>query len=181
MNGDTRDIIRLILRADGMSAKFIDTRNVRHLLGRDDYRTLENIYWFVKKNTRYQTDPRGEQNVRLPGYLFDTGAGDCKSYSIAIGALCRALGIPYKYRFVRQRGAGNYHHVYIVAAVRDGSGRGPVALDAVHRNFDHELAYEQKLDLMPGQSVPGNISGMATGGIAWIVPIIIIGLLAATD
>lgn len=179
IEGNTRDIIRVIMMADQLSNKFIDTRNVRQLKGRNDFATLENIYDFVKYNTRYNTDPRGQQNVRLPGYLFETGVGDCKSYSVAIAALCRALGLPYRYRFIRQSGAHNYHHVYIVAGTPDGSARGPVVLDAVHRRFNTEPAYVQKLDLKPGQRIPtgiGSLSNVGSG--AWLIILLITALFA---
>ena len=165
--------------ADQLSNKFIDTRNVRNLQGKDDYTTLQNIYQFVKNNTRYNTDPRGQQNVRLPGYLFETGVGDCKSYSVAIAALCRALGLPYQYRFIRQAGASNLHHVYIVSATPDGSARGPVVLDAVHSRFDAESAYVQKIDLKPGQRVPAGIGSLSNVGAgAWLIILLITALFA---
>ena len=181
VDGDTRDIIRLIMVADRMSKQFIDLRKVNELRGADDYRTLENIYWFVKQNTTYKTDPNGQQNVRLPGYLFETGAGDCKSYSVAIAAICQAMGIPYRYRFIQQRGAPNYHHVYIVATKPDGSSRAPVVLDAVHRSFDQEPSYMKKLDLKPGQRIPAGIAGLAEDSGAWIILLLIIIGFATQD
>lgn len=152
-DGDTGDIIRVIMHADRLSGQFVNKSTLDDLRGPDDYRTLENIYWFVKKNIRYHADQSGHEIVRSPGYLFDTSTGDCKSMSVAIGALCRAFGIPYLYRFVRQRGASNYHHVYPVAIIGDDE----VILDAVHRTFDSEPAYTKKLDLKPGGKLPGNI------------------------
>lgn len=152
-DGTTGDIIRVIMHADRLSGQFVNAETVDALRGADDYRTLENIYWFVKKNIRYHADKTGHEVVRSPGYLFDSATGDCKSMSVAIGALCRAFGIPYFYRFVRQRGATNYHHVYPVALVAGSE----VILDAVHRQFDSEPAYTKKLDLKPGQRVPAGI------------------------
>lgn len=180
VNGNTRDIIRLILIADRLSGKFVDTQNAERLRGRDDYHTLENIFWFVKKNVAYKVDPNGTQDVRLPGYLFETATGDCKSYSVAIGAICRALGIPYRYRFIRQAGAANYHHVYIVATTPDGSARGPVLLDAVHRSFDSEPKYSRKLDIKSGQKIPAGIGGVldTVPRGAWIIILLLIGLWA---
>lgn len=156
-DGDTADIIRVIMHADRMSGQFVDSATVDALRGPDDYHTLENIYWFVKRNVQYRPDRSGHEEVRSPGYLFDTRLGDCKSMSVAIGALCRAFGIPYQYRFVRQRGAHNYHHVYVIAFPADGSARGEVILDAVHRSFDSEAPWMKKLDLKPGQRIPASI------------------------
>lgn len=179
-DGNTGDIVRSTMLADRWSAKYIDSRKADQLRGPDDYHTLENIYWFVKKNIRYKIDPNGRQDIRLPGYLFDSGEGDCKSFSVAIAALCRALSIPCKYRFVRQSGQPNFHHVYAVATTTDRSARGDVLLDAVHRKFDAEPAYARRLDLKPGQRVPDGIGGMASTN-AWIIILIIIGFFAYKD
>lgn len=171
-DGDTGDIIRVIMHADRLSGQFVDKNTVDALRGPDEYHTLENIYWFVKKNIRYRADQSGHEVVRSPGYLFDSSTGDCKSMSVAIGALCRAFGIPYKYRFVRQRGASNYHHVYPVAIC---SGH-EVILDAVHRTFDSEPAYTHKLDLKPGQRIPASI-GELKFSLASVAPILLLLLL----
>lgn len=161
-DGDTGDIIRVILHADRLSSQFVNPDTVTGLRGKNDYDTLRNIYWFVKRNVAYHADRAGHEEVRSPGYLFRTRQGDCKSMSIAIGALCRAMGIPFHYRFIRQSGARHYHHVYVVARCRDGSCKGPVLLDAVHRSFNNEPDYRQKLDLKPGSRVPAAISGGAS-------------------
>ena len=174
-DGDTGDIIRVMMHADRLSKNYV-TDQVKALRGPDDYHTLENIYWYVKKNVRYKADKPGAEEVRSPGYLFDTATGDCKSLSIAIGALCRAFGIPYRYRFIRQRGAPNFHHVYVVADTRDGSSRDPVILDAVYRTFDSEPAYSKSIDLKPGQRVPASI-GASIGAVprgTWLVLLLLI-------
>jgi hypothetical protein len=171
---DTGDIIRVIMYADKRSGEFVAAESVDHLRGPDDYHTLENIFWFVKKNVQYQADPAGQEDVRSPGYLFDSGQGDCKSLSIAIGALCRAAGIPYSYRFVRQAGRPNFHHVYVVACTPDGSARGEVILDAVHRGYNSEFNYAKKLDLKPGSLVPAGIAGNT--GISAFTLILLFGI-----
>lgn len=167
-DGGTGDIIRVIMYADRLSGDFINARAAGRLRGATDYQTLENIYWFVKRNVNYRADAPGNEEIRSPGYLFQTGRGDCKSLSVAIAALCRALGIPYRYRFIRQRGASNYHHVYIVATPRDGSSRRAttVLLDAVHQRFDAEPAHVESIDLKPGQRIPAGIqgAGLESGG-----------------
>lgn len=175
-DGDTGDIIRVIMHADKLSGKFINPDTITRLQGKNDYDTLQNIYWFVKRNVRYQADRAGQEDVRSPGYLFKTGEGDCKSMSVAIGALCRAFGIPFKYRFVRQSGARNYHHVYPVAWCRDDSGVDEVILDAVHRSFNSEPQYRQKLDLKPGQRPPAGIGDL---NFSWesVAPILLLLLL----
>ncbi len=152
---DARDIIRLILYADTRSAEFINPDNLPDLKGRTQYQTLCNIYRFVKDNVRYQADPLAREWVRSPGYLMQTGRGDCKSLSLAIGALCRAFGIRFKYRFIQQASKSTWHHVYVVAMPTDGSCRRPVILDAVHHSFDSEPAHVRRLDKTPRQANSG--------------------------
>ena len=180
-DGNTGDIIRVIMHADRLSGEFVNSDTVERLKGIDDYHTLENIYWFVKKNVNYEADQPGQEDVRSPGYLFKTRTGDCKSLSVAIGALCRAVGIPYQYRFIRQSGARNYHHVYPIAWCRDGSCKEEVLLDAVHRSFNSEPQYREKLDLKPGQRPPAGIGALnfSCSSVAPILVLLLIWFLSA--
>lgn len=143
-DGDTGDIIETILAMDADSARWILPGGVRCLLGKTDMQTLENVWRFVHENVRYQADRLGHERVKSPGALFTSGVGDCKSFSIAEGALLRALGIPFSYRFAAY-GPGNFTHVYVVADTQ----RGQVILDAVHTKFNEEVAYFRKKDLRP--------------------------------
>ena len=130
-NGDTADIIDWIMYMDAHSGEWIVTENVECLRGATDYDTLHNVWKFVKHNLRYQADRAGHERVKSPGALYASREGDCKSFSIAEGALLRALGIRYKYRFTAYE-PGDYTHVYVVAD-------GGVILDAVHSKFDQEV------------------------------------------
>jgi hypothetical protein len=168
-------IIRLILYADGRSAEFINADNLAALQGSTQYQTLCNIYNFVKSNVHYRPDPLAREWVRSPGYLMQSGIGDCKSLSLAIASLCRAFRIPYKYRFIRQAGKSSYHHVYVVAYPLDGSCRRPVVLDAVNKRFDSEPAYVRKLDVSPRTSA----GTAAVGSVAMESGAVLLALVAA--
>lgn len=159
-HGDTDDIIRVIMFADAQSAQYIRPTAARYLRGRNDRETLRNIYGFVKNNIRYRADRPGHEIVRGPAYLFDTGVGDCKSMSIAIGAMCRAMNIPYRYRFVSGRRGMNFHHVYVVATDRDANK--DVALDAVYHDFDKQPPHVRRKDIRPG--TPGARAAIAGMG-----------------
>lgn len=144
-DGGTGDIIETILAMDGESHRWIHTDAAANCLrGESDADTLRNVWAFVKGNVQYRIDKTGHEKVKSPRALFSTGTGDCKSYSIAEGALLRALGIRYKYRFVAY-GPGDYSHVYIVARTGDGW----VPLDAVHKYPLEEVAYYRKKDIEP--------------------------------
>ena len=142
-DGETDDIIETILYADGKSRGFV-LAGVDCLRGPSEYDTLRNVWRFVKYNIRYRADRPGHERIKSPGALFASGYGDCKSFSVAIGAMLRALGIPFRYRFAAYD-SGDYSHVYVVA---DGV-RGPVILDAVYEEFDEEHPYWRKTDIRP--------------------------------
>lgn len=166
-DGGTSDIIRAIQYADRRSAELVRPGAASRLRGATDYNTLSNIYKFVKGSVRYTPDRPGLEIVRSPAYLLQSGRGDCKSLSVAIAALCRAEGIPYRYRFVRQAGAPRLHHVYVVATPRDGSApHDTVILDAVHRTFDQEPPHAEQIDLKPGQRPPAGLRGVAVSGLS---------------
>lgn len=141
-NGETADIVDTILYMDAHSAQWVVTENVDCLRGDTDYDTARNVWRFVKNNLRYRADRPGHERVKSPGALYTSGTGDCKSFSIAEGALLRALGIPYKYRFAAYE-PGDFTHVYIVATAE---GK-PVIMDAVHSKFDDEVRFYRKKDM----------------------------------
>jgi len=175
-NGSTRDIIDAILLADTEAGSFIMPEGVRKcLMGPTQYDTLRNVWAFVKKNVRYKIDRPGWEKVKSPGALFASGNGDCKSFSIAIGAILRTLGIRYKYRFTSYA-PGDYTHVYIVAYPK---GHTSVILDAVHTHFDEEVPYYRKRDYSPHEPVTGGIHGVHGSGLS-VDPsgILITGLVA---
>ena len=158
-NGDTRDIMRVVMYADARSADYILPAAARSLRGATPYATCRNIFNFIRNNVSYRADRPGHEIVRSPGYLLESRRGDCKSYSIAIMALCRANGIPARYRFVAY-GPGDYTHVYVVGTLPDGKD---VIIDAVHGIFDDEVKYRRHYDVRSGDRIAG-ISGIFDDG-----------------
>lgn len=144
-DGDTSDIIKAILHADKKSKSFIDRKNVELLRGRNDYETCCRVWAFVRANVRYRADRPGHERVKSPGALFGSGYGDCKSFSVAVGALLRALGIPFRYRFAAYK-SGDYTHVYIVAR----AGGRLVPVDATLNECDYEARAVRTGDRYPG-------------------------------
>lgn len=155
-DGDTADIIDTIMYADKRSAGFV-LPGVQCLQADTEYKTLRNVWAFIKYNLKYRADKRGHERIKSPGALFDSGVGDCKSYSIATGAILRALGIPYRYRFAAYD-RGEYSHVYVVADGVDGD----VVLDSVYEHFDAEHPYNHIKDIRPATSPAVNGIGAAT-------------------
>jgi predicted transglutaminase-like cysteine proteinase len=173
-NGDTRDIITVILDADADSDQSVNRDAVECLRGATDYDTLRNVWKFVRSNNTYRADRPGHERVKSPAALYADGHGDCKSYSIAEVALLRALGFKgIRYRFAAYS-AGDFTHVYVVCR---SMGRD-VILDAVHTRFDDEVRYTRKRDYqaatstaVSGLPAPVHVSGtisniMVLGGLA---------------
>jgi len=178
-DGNTADIIRVIMVADRDSSKFIDPAGIEVIRGNSERATLQNIYDLMQGRINYKTDKRGHEVVRSPAYLFYSGIGDCKSYSVAIAAMCRAVGIPYRYRFTAPSPRSKYSHVYVVATLSDGTD---IALDAIPDNLGKyekmgtERRAGKKLDLRPGQKIPAGISGVQGTGF-WTDTALLIGVL----
>lgn len=170
-DGDTADIIETIMYADRRAGNFI-LPGVECLRGKTEYRTLENVWGFIKHNLKYRADRRGHERIKSPGALFASGYGDCKSYSVAIGAILLALGIPYRYRFAAYD-KGDFTHVYVVADGVDGD----VILDAVYRRFDEEHPYYRVKDIRPATSPA--VNGIGVGEIAADFTGIILAAMAA--
>ena len=146
-DGDTADIIKAIFFADARSQDFI-LDGVECLRGETDNETLHNVWAFVRNNIRYRPDPSGHERIKSPGALFAAGVGDCKSFSVAIGAVLRALGYQYRYRFASYSPTSDYSHVYIVA---NAGGRDWI-LDSVYKHFNREVDYSRAEDMAPAKS-----------------------------
>jgi hypothetical protein len=162
--GDTSDIIRVIMRADKDATGYI-TDNVECLRGSTDRETFRNVYFFIKNNIKYRADRPGLEQVKSPGALFSSKIGDCKSFSIAIVAILRALGYNnIAYRFAAY-GPGDYTHVYPIVK----SNGDTYILDAVTNTaFDKEAAYSKKKDITAAMSaaVSGVHGSHVRGGVS---------------
>lgn len=142
-NGDTDDIITVILDMDKRSDATINPQTVECLRGWDGYETLRNVWKFIHNNIRYKPDARSREKVKSPAALFASGFGDCKSFSIAEVALLRALGFKnIRYRFASYTMGADVTHVYVVVKY----GGRDVVMDAVHSRFDDEVPYSWKMD-----------------------------------
>lgn len=145
-NGDVKDIITVILKADSLSPKY--TRELANQLRQDDeYDTMRAIWQFVKDNVHYVRDKVGHEVVQLPGALWRGRKGDCKSFSIFEGSLLKNLGFKYRYRVAFYDPANpDSGHIYPVATLSDGT---EVVLDAVHNRFDEEVRFWKARDYYP--------------------------------
>jgi hypothetical protein len=151
--GDTSDIIRAIQEADTLAPPY--TRDFALSLHYDSVDDLCRQLWhFVRDNVQYQEDPNGYQNVQLPGPLYHSGAGDCKSMTLFTASVLANISIPYRYRFISQDRRVDYHHVYLV--VTDERGRD-IILDCVEDTYGAEVPHEKQKDM---RVTPHKVSGI---------------------
>jgi predicted transglutaminase-like cysteine proteinase len=148
-NGNTRDIMNTVLFADGKAGAYCAAL-AQALKGADQVQTCYNIWKFWKENVKYVEDPDGIQVIKSPAILYHLGEGDCKSYSVAVAACLKQLGIPYAYRFITQETNNPFHHVYVVAY----TDKGTVLIDCVIDLFNKENPYARKKDVPGAHTTP---------------------------
>lgn len=174
-DGATSDIIKVIMDMDSVSDKYVDQEAAQCLTGATDYATLRNVWEFVKSNLKYKADSRGREVVKSPAALFEIGRGDCKSFSIAVAALLRALGFDgIRYRFAAYDKGQEVTHVYVVVK----SGGKDVILDAVHTRFDEQVKYAFKRDVIATQAAKIGILRPSSVPQKNIIPVLALGLVA---
>ena len=140
-DGDTEDIINVILHADKYAAR--DTVEVAKKFERQNFKKqCRSIYDFVRKNIRYRADQNGHERIKSPSVVWKDKYADCKSMSILIGSILKNLGIKYAYRFAKYKSYGDFTHVYIVA---EKSGR-QIIIDATLDQFNYEVPHRGKTD-----------------------------------
>lgn len=86
--------------------------------------TSENIWNWLRENTRYKLDTQGIEELRTParsimdgtkGLSDDAYGIDCDDYTILISAMLIGLGINHEYRVVAYKDKGKFQHIYPVA------------------------------------------------------------------
>ncbi|WP_271729386.1 LPD1 domain-containing protein [Aquimarina algiphila] len=109
----------------------------RELKGNTIAETSENIWEYLRENTRYKLDNKGIEELRTPARsivdgqkgLHDTNFGiDCDDYTILVSALLLNLGIDHEYRVTAYEEVGKFQHIYPVAFDTDGT---PYVIDIV--------------------------------------------------
>lgn len=86
--------------------------------------TSENIWNWLRANTKYKLDTNGIEELRTPARsLVDGKLGlsnpefgiDCDDYTILVSALLLNLGIDHEYRVAAYEQKGKFQHIYPVA------------------------------------------------------------------
>lgn len=111
----------------------------------DQYRKLENLHGWVRRNIRYRKDTPPYQDVKHPAALWREKVGDCKSMTVFIFHVCRAIGVKCKIRFASYNPEKEVQHVYPVAILAGEE----IPIDAVISTFDDEETATKTIDKMP--------------------------------
>ena len=92
-----------------------DTEKLAKWLKRDTIKeTVVNIFNFIYKYIKYETDDVMSEQVRRPLRTLYDQKGDCDCYATLIGSILSNLGIPYKFRVAELHNRGYFQHVYVV-------------------------------------------------------------------
>ncbi len=165
----TEDIINLLMDADKKAHLDVKKFAKRFTVDEDG---LYRLFDFVKSNIKYLEDASlgDHQKIKSPGALIKLGFGDCKSFSLFIGAVLRNLGIKYKYKFVAYEAGKDVVHVYPVAYLNGNK----YVLDAVYTSFNKEVDYAYHIIKTPkGQKIKssiGSISNSLVSDLLGILP-----------
>jgi hypothetical protein len=143
-NGDTSDIINVVMMAYGVEKDPQIKALAYQLQGSTDTETCHNIWQYLIDNVTYRADT-GKQEIRTPARLINDRTGDCKSYSLFTACILRYLGINHVFRFVSYDTRKEATHVYVVANQN-------IIVDAVSNvqagyPFNQEIKYTYHCDM----------------------------------
>jgi len=151
---DTQDIVNAVLNADKTAYRDVQNFAV-NIPVHDQFEYCRSLYQLLLKHIQFKEDPLGFQGVQMPGQLWTSKQGDCKSFSLFFGACLKSKGIPYSYRFVSFSSLPMWTHVYVIAH----TNRGDIICDVVYKRFNEQKKFTFKKDYdMKGLY---NVSGIA--------------------
>ena len=127
--------------------------------------TANNIWHYLRANTRYKLDRDGFEELRTPARsLHDGKLGlsnknygiDCDDYTILVSALLLNLGIEHEYRVAAYKKKGKFQHIYPVAFDELGN---EYVIDCVpeipHFNYEAQPIIDLKIIPMELQELSG--------------------------
>ncbi|WP_438712322.1 LPD1 domain-containing protein [Aquimarina muelleri] len=129
--------------------------------------TSENIWNYLRENTRYKLDTKGIEELRTPARsIVDGQKGvhninygiDCDDYTILISALLLNLGIAHQYRIAAYKKIGEFQHIYPVAFDQNGNA---FVIDVVpeipHFNYEEQPIIDLKTIPMELHELSGTL------------------------
>jgi hypothetical protein len=138
------DIVELLLIADLQNSVYKNILSSYFSTG-NKLKDIRAAYNYALANIQYLKEGTLQTAKTIPAIL-NFGFGDCKHFSLFLASCCRALSIPYKFRFTSyNKYDSEATHVYIVANVYGKE----LILDGVLKVFGAEKPYQYKYDYKP--------------------------------
>ncbi|PHQ85486.1 MAG: hypothetical protein COB65_02955 [Thalassobium sp.] len=142
------------------------------LRGKTVAESAENIWNWLRENTKYKLDKNGLEELRTPARsIIDGKRGlsqeefgiDCDDYTILISAILLNLGIEHEYRVAAYEEKGQFQHIYPVAFDEQGN---EYVIDAVpeipHFNYEAKPIKDIKIIEMTNSHLNGYLPLDAT-------------------
>jgi hypothetical protein len=133
-NGNNDDIQQALKNATPKAVEMV--RSIAPYFKRSSaYQTGEAIHSFIRKNLSYRKDPSGFQQIKLPNRYL-TESGDCKSKSLFVFSILKALGYNPAYKLANYDATkGNIpSHVYIIL---NDKGK-KITIDGTYQYYNKE-------------------------------------------
>lgn len=138
------DIVDLILVADKQNSVYSPILKGYFYTG-NTIQDIRAFYKYACENIKYLKEGNLQTAKTVPAIL-NFGYGDCKHFSLFLGSCCRALRIPYVFRFTSyNKYDKEASHVYVVAHVYGKQ----IILDGVLKMINAEKPYYYKYDFKP--------------------------------
>lgn len=136
--GGTKDIMAVIMAVvdnEALTAQVATFAEAYRGAGPEQQKEgLRRLWQTCRTQIKYQEDANGTQAIKHPARTWAEKQADCKSLTVFIYHVCRALDVPCFIRFSSYDESKQIGHVYPVA-VLDGVA---VPVDAVWHRFDDE-------------------------------------------
>lgn len=165
-NQSTDDIIKALQKYHKMYRPDYDKAS-EHFWKGDVKSTGQFLFDFLKRNVRYDVEPKDEQTIKTPVALLKQGYGDCKHMSSFVAGIADSLrrkGYPIEvlYRFASYKAGQEPKHVFAVLLDEDGQEYWVDPIDQIQR-FDQRKQPVRFKDKSAGVAGMGDlyaISGM---------------------
>jgi len=131
-NADNSDVIANMLHAIPYGTEQVSNGFAEQFNTGDILATPYKVWQFTRRNFQYRRDPEQEQVIALPSASVRRVYNDCKSYSMFIASVLKALGFPVSFRFGGNI-PGKYSHVWVVC--------GAIPVDGCASKFGWQKKY----------------------------------------
>lgn len=133
-NGDNNDIQQALRNATPKAVEMVKTI-APYFKRATAEQTAKAIHSFIRKNLSYRKDPSGFQQIKLPNRYL-TESGDCKSKSLFVFSILKALGYNPAYKLANYEATKGRipSHVYVIL---NDKGK-KITIDGTYQFFNKE-------------------------------------------